>query len=202
MHARIRTLELANRKITPEQEQVIRSMILYTDKSLQEIAYELCVKYQAVQHVSDKMKKETGVTERRKTNVSYWKEGSLAERLIRQALVERYGDTVVPWTRNREWSQGRGWQIDIPIEFHDGLKIAVEVNHARVHANRRNRDYAKRRFAEQLGWVWIPIWFDGELTKEAVSEAVNSIHRIIDDLKQGDREFYSCSSVIGLPYTS
>jgi predicted DNA-binding protein YlxM (UPF0122 family) len=190
VHGRIRTLKLANRKITPDQERVIRAMIRCTNKSLQEIAYELCVKYQAVRHVSNKMKKELGDIKRHASNTSYWEEGSLAERLIRDALIERYGDAVVPWRHNREWSQGRGWQIDIPIEFPNGLKVAVEVNHVRVHANRRNWDYAKRRLAEQLGWVWVPIWFDGELTKEAVTEAIDTINRIIDELQRGKTAFY------------
>lgn len=192
VHARIRGLKLANRKITPEQEQAVRDCIRYSRKSLKEIAYELGLKYQTVRHVSTKLKKELGVTERHKSAPSFWQGGSLAEKLIRNALIKEYGNAVVHWSLNQVWSQGRGWQIDIPIEFSSGLKVAVEINHVRTHADRRNRDYAKRRFAESLGWVWVPIWFEGnELTKELIADALDTIHRIIDDLKRGDKEFYT-----------
>jgi hypothetical protein len=191
VHARIRTLKLANRKITAKQERSIRDTIQLSNKSLKEISYEMGLKYQTVKHVSDKLKQELGVTERHQSDISFWQSGSLAERLIRTALTKEYGDAVVHWSLNKVWSNGRGWQIDIPIEFDSGLKVAIEINHVRTHANRRNRDYAKRRFAESLGWVWVPIWFDGtELTRELVADALDTVHRIIDDLKRGDTGFY------------
>ncbi|QQE80445.1 hypothetical protein [Alicyclobacillus sp. SO9] len=190
VHARIKTLNLANRKITSDQEQTIRDMIRNSKRSLKEISYELGVKYSAVRHVSNKLKKEAGVTNRHSSNTSLLEDGSLAERLIRDALVKEYGDAVVPWQHNRNWSGGRGWQIDIPIEFPTGLKIAVEVNHVRTHAGRRNRDYAKRHYAEELGWFWIPIWFGDELTKEFVAEVLDTIHHIVHDLQHGDKTYY------------
>ncbi|WP_018130508.1 hypothetical protein [Effusibacillus pohliae] len=190
IHGRVKNLGLANRKVTPEQERAIRAMLQLTRMSMQEIAYELGVKYQAVRHISNKVKKETGVSQRRTSDTSFFEEGSLAERLIRNALVERYGDAVIPWQHNRDWSQGRGWQIDIPLKFEDGLKVAIEVNHVRTHADRRNRDYAKRRFAEELGWIWVPIWMLEEPTKEAIVEAVDTIIRIVEDLLRGERSFY------------
>lgn len=191
VHGRIRSLKLKNRKITPEQVQAIIDLIHYSNKSLKVISYELGLKYQAVRHVSDKLKKALGTVERHTSDISFWEDGSLAERLIRDALVAEYGSAIIPWQHNREWSQGRGWQIDIPIEFSSKLKIAIEINHIRTHADRRNRDYAKRHLAEKLGWVWVPIWFgDDELTKESVAYALDTINRIIDDLKRGDKEFY------------
>lgn len=190
IHARIRTLKLANRKITPEQEQVVRDLLQHTHKSLKEIAYELALKYQAVRHVSNKVKAEHGVSQRHTSDISLLEDGSLFERLLRTAFINKYGDAVVPWQRNREWSQGRGWQIDIPIEFPSGLKVAVEVNHVRTHADRRNRDYAKRHLAEELGWVWVPIWFQEELTKEVLEEAFTTLTRIIDGFLEGHPDYY------------
>jgi hypothetical protein len=191
VHGRIRILKLANRKITPEQEGAVRNTIQRSDKSLKEISYEMGLKYQTVRHVSDKLKRELGVTERHQSNISFWEGGSLAERLIRSELTKAYGDAVVHWSLNQLWSNGRGWEIDIPIEFDSRLKVAIEVNHVRTHAHRRNRDYAKRRLAESLGWVWVPIWFEGnELTKELISDALDTIHRIVNDLKRGDTRFY------------
>jgi len=190
VHGRIRTVQLANRKITPEQTQVVIDMLHFSNKSLKEIAYELGIKYESVRHVSDKLKRAMGVVQRHTSDISLMEDGSLAERLIRDSLIKEYGSAVVPWQHNRDWSKGRGWQIDIPIEFHTGVKVAVEINHYRTHADRRNRDYAKRRLAEELGWVWVPIWFEDELTKESVAYALDTINRIIDDLKGGDTEFY------------
>ncbi len=190
IHARIRKLQLSNRTITSEQVQAVWHMIQSTTKSLKEIAYEMGLKYAAVRHVSDQLKKELGVIGRHPSDISFLEDGSLAERLIRDALVKQFGDAVVPWQKNRDWSQGRGWQIDIPIELPSGFKVAVEVNHFRTHADRRNRDYAKRRFAEKLGWVWLPVWIEDELTQQMVSDTVYRICQIIESMEHGHRALY------------
>ncbi|MCL6577540.1 hypothetical protein [Kyrpidia sp.] len=189
VYSRIKKLNLQNRKITPEQEVTIRRLLQETTMALREISLEVGVKYNAVRHVSDKVKKSTGSTGRHLANISFWKEGSLVEQRIRHEMVKLYGDAVIPWQRNREWSEGRGWQIDIPLQFPDGLKVAVEVNHVRVHANLRNRDYAKRKFAEQRGWIWVPIWYE-EPTAETVSRAVDTIRSIVEERRQGKTAYY------------
>jgi hypothetical protein len=190
VHTRIRQLGLANRKITDEQRASIRNAILVSQKTLREIAWELGISYNAVRHVNDLLKREYGIQGRRRPDASYWVDGSLAERLIRSRLREVYGEAVVPPERNREWSEGRGYQIDIPLVLPDGLQVAVEVNHVGTHALRKYRDLAKRRFAEQLGWIWLPIWMEGEPTEEAISKATNTILRIVEALRHGDQRVY------------
>jgi len=65
-----------------------------------------------------------------------------------------------------------------------------QVNHPGTHHDRRNRDYAKRRFAEDLGWHRVPIWINSEPMPEIISQAIETIQRIIEERLCDETTYY------------
>lgn len=190
VHARISQSGLANRKIDDLDREMIKELLQTTQLGLAQIAYHSGLHYNAVKHVWDQMKVQGERRQNPDQIGQFWREGSLAEQLLRSNLVAIYGDSVVPWQRNREWSKGKGYQIDIPIVIENDHKFAVEVNHFRTHADRRNRDYAKRILAEMEGWVWIPLWINESPTPTLIDEATETVQQIITERTRGSSEYY------------
>ncbi len=189
IHSRISQFGLANRKITDLQAEAVRILLHTTQDSLSKIAYQMGIPYAAVKHVWNQVKPKG---QRRKSDTAklFWEEGSLAEKLLRKRLGALYGDYVIPWQHNRDWSKGRGLQIDIPIALDNNLKFAIEINHNRTHAYRRNRDYSKRIRAEMDGWIWIPIWINEPPTVAIINESIATIQKIIEERRLGESKFY------------
>lgn len=183
---RIAKLGLTNRKITLSQKQAIEEQLRVGDKNMVEIALEMGITHAQVRHVSDKIKKSP--QDLRKFNPGY-KNGSTFERQLRKPLTGRYGDAVLPKQQSKDWSGGQ-YEIDLPIDFLDGHKFAIELNHVRIHADRQHQDYQKRALAKAQGWVWIPIWYDGTPDKALVDKTMEIIMKIIDENYAGKDDFY------------
>lgn len=188
IHARISQRGLANRKITEHQEESVRILLTTTDQSLTEIAVRLGIKYDAVRHVWEGLKASGRVRDKRRSSRVDWKGGSMTEKLLRERLVETYGSAVVLPPGNRAWSD-RHYEIDVPIVCGD-QKFAIEVNHVRIHAYRRNIDYTKRRLAESLGWVWINLWISEPVSVKWLDKATETVRQIIEERQHGRRDFY------------
>lgn len=183
---RIRQLGMTNRKITESQKAVVENEIRLGRKNMVEISIELGLSYEAVRHVSNKLKQSS--QDLRKFNPGF-KYGSTFERSLRKPLTELYGDAVLPKEHSRDWSSGR-YEIDLPIDFRDGHKFAIELNHVRTHAYRQHQDYRKRALARELGWVWITIWYDRIPDKALVKEAMETVVKIVEENYAGEDNFY------------
>ena len=148
-----------------------------------EIAKNCNAKLSSVRHISSKYKPYVD-----KRRLAFPRNGSFVEREIRASLESRYGDAVLPKKSSKTWSGGR-YEIDIPIVV-GKYKFAIEVQ-SPLHKDKKFRDYAKMRCAEEKGWLWLPVWvMEVNPDIKIANKFVNLICHLINNYQKGNTHPY------------